>query len=291
MNIHPSIRRTSAGLIGLAAVAALSACATIQPNQGIADAQARLSGDYNNKMIAERGQGDLANAKSALDSAQSNWASGEKEHSDHQLMMAVTYMDLAETRGRQAFLEQDTVRLTNMAQLASKNQTIERKDKQISERDEEITSQDQRLAAQNQQITSKSEQLSNAQQQLLEYHMKVTSMGSTMVLQDVSFETGRSNLLAGGLNRLQPLINYLHLSPETRVRIEGYTDNVGGSDYNQKLSLARADAVKAAMTNANIDPGRIDTLGSGFNKPVATNASESGRQANRRVEITLLKEP
>lgn len=298
MNVQTSFRRAPATLIGLVAVAVLGACATIEPNQNLADAQARLSTDYNTKLTAERGQGDLANAKSELVSAQTNWSGGEKERSSHQLTMANTYMDLAETRGRQAFLEQDTVRLTNLAQLAAKNRTIASKDRQISDQGQKLTSQDQQISSQGRQLTSQtdqiasqSDQLAGAQQQLLDYHMKITALGSTMVLQDVSFETGKSVLLAGGLNRLQPLITYLRLSPDTRVRIEGYTDNVGGNDYNQRLSLARADAVKSAMITANIDTGRIDTMGSGYDKPVATNATEAGRQENRRVEITLLKQP
>jgi outer membrane protein OmpA-like peptidoglycan-associated protein len=203
----------------LAAVAALSACATIQPNQNIVAAQLRLSAAYNEKMTAERGQGDLANAKGALTSAQTDWDNGEKESTDHQLIMANTFIDLAETRGHQAQVEQDTVVLKNRAQIAAKNQTI--------------ADQSQLLAVQNQQIAEKDDQLSAARDQLRIYNMKITQLGATMVLDDVSFETGKSDLLSGGVNRMQALINYLHLSPDTRVRIEGFTDNVGGADYNR----------------------------------------------------------
>jgi outer membrane protein OmpA-like peptidoglycan-associated protein len=277
-------------LIGVA-VAALTACATAQPNQGIVDAQARLSSAYNDKLTAERGQGDLASAKSALRLAEDDWSHGEKDKTNHQLTMATTFLDLAETRGRQAGVEQDTVRLTNEAQLASKNRQIAGRDRQIAERDQQIASQGQQLSSQDQQLASKDRQLADAREQLRDYDMKTTELGSTMVLQDVSFESGKSDLLAGGTNRLQPLINYLRLSPTTRVRIEGYTDNVGGADFNQKLSLDRANSVKATLTAGSIDGGRIETIGSGLEKPVATNKTVSGRQSNRRVEITLLKQP
>jgi outer membrane protein OmpA-like peptidoglycan-associated protein len=256
---------------------AAAACSTTQPNPGIADAQTRLSAAYNDKETAERGQGDLANAKTALLSAQNDWKHGDKEISDHNLMMGQTYLDLAETRGQQAKMEQSNSALAERARLAGKNQ-------QIADKDRQIAGQSEQIAAQNQQ-------LAQAQDQLRDYNMQVTDLGSTMVLQDVSFETGKSELLSGGVNRMQPLINYLRLSPNTQVRIEGYTDSVGGAAYNKQLSLDRANSVKAILAAGGISAERISTIGSGLSKPVATNATAAGRQSNRRVEVTLLKQP
>ncbi len=274
-----------------AALAALSACASVEPNQNIVDAQTRLSSAYNDKMTAERGQGDLANARSSLSSAQTDWSNGEKDRSNHELNMATTYLDLAETRGRQASVERDTLRLNHQAELAGKNEMIAAQGNAIAGQTAALAVKDQQIASRDTQIAAKDAELSEARDHLREYDMTTTDLGSTMVLQDVSFETGKSDLLPGGVNRLQALINYLRLSPNTRVRIEGYTDSVGGVSYNQQLSLARADSVKGILSGANIDGGRIDTYGSGLDKPVASNATVSGRQANRRVEITLLKQP
>jgi outer membrane protein OmpA-like peptidoglycan-associated protein len=260
-----------------AALVALTACASVEPNTRIADAQGRLSAAYNDKETAERGQGDLANAKTSLVSAERDWKRGDKEISDHNLMMGETYLSLAETRGKQAKLEQANVVLSNQAGLADKNRQLASKDREI--------------AGKNVQIANKDQQLALAQDQLRDSNMKVTELGSTMVLQDVSFETGKSQLLPGGVNRLQPLINYLRLSPETQVRIEGYTDSVGGAAYNSQLSLDRANAVKAILSAGGVDGARISTVGSGLTKPVATNATAAGRQSNRRVEVTLLKQP
>jgi outer membrane protein OmpA-like peptidoglycan-associated protein len=256
---------------------AISACSTIAPNQGIADAQSRLTSDYNDKKIAERGQGDLANAKDAILMAQNDWAKGDKEKSNHQLFMAQTYLDLAETRGEQAKIEAQNTILISQGQMAGTNRTI--------------AGQNQQLSELSNKLDAKNLELKQAKDKLRDYNMQTTELGSTMVLQDVSFETGRSVLMSGGVNRLQPLINYLRLSPDSRVRIEGYTDSVGGADYNMKLSLARANSVKSILTGANIDASRIETYGSGLDKPVATNSTVSGRQSNRRVEITLLKQP
>ncbi len=255
----------------------LSACATTMPNQAIQDVQMRLSSAYSDKKIAERGQGDLANAKSALSLAQTEWNRGEKAKSNHQLFMANTYLELAETRGAQGKMEASIANLQNQAKLNKSNGIIADQNSQINDMNITLTTRDQQLA--------------DAQAQLRDYDMKPTDLGSTMVLQDVSFETGRSVLLQGGVNRLQPLIKYLSLSPNTRVRIEGYTDNVGGAQYNLDLSLDRANAVKTILMNANVNSNRIETYGSGFEKPIATNTTPSGRQLNRRVEITLLKQP
>jgi|GEM_PF-1430450 len=270
-------------LAGVAALA-LTACAETGPNPNIADARGRLNVASNDKLTAERGQGDLANARSALTASESDWARGEKDKSTHELMMATTYLDLAETRGQQAGVEQETVKMRDEAALAGKNRMIAGKDRQIASRDAQLVSRDAQLA-------TKDQQLADARDQLQAANMKPTELGSTMVLQDVSFETGKSVLLAGGVNRLQPLANYLRLSPETRVRIEGFTDSRGGAAMNLALSLERATSVKADLVAANIDGSRIEVVGSGEDKPVASNATVSGRQSNRRVEITLLKSP
>lgn len=274
--IVPKLPTSKTLMLG-AALLALTACAGVQPNTRLVDAQGRLTVAYNDKETAERGQGDLANAKTSLASAERDWKRGDKEVSDHNLMMGETYLNLAETRGKQAKLEQANVALSTQASLAAK--------------DRQLASKDLVIASKNDQLVDKDKQLALAQDQLRDSNMKITELGSTMVLQDVSFETGKSQLLAGGVNRLQPLINYLKLSPETKVRIEGYTDSVGGAAYNTQLSLDRADSVKSILSAGGIDGARIETVGSGLTKPVATNATAAGRQSNRRVEVTLLKQP
>ena len=257
------------------AFVALQACSTLAPSPQWVQTQDRLTKAYNDKATAERGQGDLSNAKTALNLAASDWQQGRTEATTHQLTMANTYLDLAETRGQQGRMEQETARLSTQTQLASKDSTIAVMDQQLTDKSQALVISDQALR--------------EAQTQLNDYHMTQTDLGSTLVLQDVSFETGKSTLLSGGVNRLQALIRYLALSPTIHVRIEGYTDNVGKADYNQQLSLDRALSVKSDLIDGGIDAGRIETLGFGRDKPVATNKTIAGRQANRRVEITLLK--
>ena len=70
-----------------------------------------------------------------------------------------------------------------------------------------------------------------------------------------------------------------------KIEVQGHTDNVGGDDYNQKLSQGRADAVKAWLVAHAIPAHRITTRGYGRQQPIATNDSDEGRAKNRRVEI------
>ena len=68
----------------------------------------------------------------------------------------------------------------------------------------------------------------------------------------------------------------------------GHTDAVGGDPYNQKLSVKRAEAVKAYLVTKGIEPNRIYTEGKGKKQPVADNKTAEGRAKNRRVEIEVV---
>jgi outer membrane protein OmpA-like peptidoglycan-associated protein len=72
---------------------------------------------------------------------------------------------------------------------------------------------------------------------------------------------------------------------KTTLTIVGHTDNVGTNDYNQRLSERRALSVAQYLESRRVNGMRLATAGKGETVPVASNASESGRQANRRVEI------
>lgn len=70
-----------------------------------------------------------------------------------------------------------------------------------------------------------------------------------------------------------------------RVRIEGHTDNVGAPEANQRLSEARAAAVRDALLSRGLAGDRLQTWGYGDARPIADNTSEAGRAANRRIEF------
>ena len=89
-------------------------------------------------------------------------------------------------------------------------------------------------------------------------------------------------------NRNQ-IIEVLNENPDFKINIEGHTGNIGSDDYNLKLSLDRADAVKFYFITKGIEKSRLSSSGKGESKPIADNQTEVGKGANRRVEIHLVK--
>jgi OOP family OmpA-OmpF porin len=73
--------------------------------------------------------------------------------------------------------------------------------------------------------------------------------------------------------------------PELKIEVQGHTDNVGGDDYNQKLSDSRANAVVEWLRAQGIAADRLTPHGYGLKMPIADNGSDEGRAKNRRVEI------
>lgn len=96
---------------------------------------------------------------------------------------------------------------------------------------------------------------------------------------------------AGATGNLDKLVAFLNRYPDRTVAIEGYTDSVGGDDYNQGLSERRADAVKSYLTGQGIGSMRLTASGKGKSDPVAGNDSAAGRQQNRRVEVVISDPP
>jgi len=78
-------------------------------------------------------------------------------------------------------------------------------------------------------------------------------------------------------------------NPNIKIEISGHTDNIGSAAYNQKLSESRAKAVVDYLIEHGIDRSRLSYMGYGFEKPIAPNDTEEGRQLNRRVEFKIVE--
>ena len=83
------------------------------------------------------------------------------------------------------------------------------------------------------------------------------------------------------------LAESLNRYPSSIVSVVGHTDNTGSAAYNQDLSERRAQAVASVLRSGGVASGRLSVFGAGEDRPVASNATEAGRAANRRVEITI----
>jgi OmpA-OmpF porin, OOP family len=105
----------------------------------------------------------------------------------------------------------------------------------------------------------------------------------------VLFDTGKSDLRKEAGPELDSLVHFLQKYPGLRIGISGHTDDVGSDESNQDLSDRRARAVQQYLIEHGIAEGRLRYKGFGESKPVASNLTDAGRQANRRVECVVLK--
>ena len=105
---------------------------------------------------------------------------------------------------------------------------------------------------------------------------------------DVLFDFDKSVLKPEGKAKLDDLAGKIQgIALEVVIAI-GHTDSIGSDAYNQKLSVRRAESVKAYLVSKGVEPNRIYTEGKGEKQPVASNKTKEGRQKNRRVEIEVI---
>jgi OOP family OmpA-OmpF porin len=110
-----------------------------------------------------------------------------------------------------------------------------------------------------------------------------------VVLKDLDFDTGTSDLGKGPFTSLNALAAFLEAQPAIKVALVGHTDSVGGLDGNIALSRRRAQSVRSRLIDAyGVDAGRMDAQGMGYLSPVGSNLNAMGREANRRVEVVVL---
>ncbi|MFO1311613.1 MAG: OmpA family protein [Burkholderiales bacterium] len=109
-----------------------------------------------------------------------------------------------------------------------------------------------------------------------------------VALYGVFFDFDKSSLKPDSEPVLQKAAGVLKARPAAKAEVQGHTDNVGGDDYNMKLSGARAASVMQWLATHGIDASRLSAKGYGKTQPVADNATDAGRARNRRVELVNL---
>lgn len=107
---------------------------------------------------------------------------------------------------------------------------------------------------------------------------------------NVEFEFGSDKITTDSYATLDEIAVTLKDNTNTvKLNVAGYTDYVGTNDYNQTLSIKRANAVKVYLLKKEVPSSRITIIGYGEENPIAPNSTNSGRQQNRRVEFKLTK--
>ena len=115
------------------------------------------------------------------------------------------------------------------------------------------------------------------------------TVGTTIRLNNIFFDVGKATLRPESYPELERLAGIMTQNGKMQIELSGHTDNVGSDDANMKLSEDRAKAVVEYLVSLGIAADRIVAKGYGETKPVSTNDTDDGRQLNRRVEFTILK--
>lgn len=105
---------------------------------------------------------------------------------------------------------------------------------------------------------------------------------------NIQFELDSYVLKTESYAILDQIYREMRKNTNARFNVVGHASIEGSAEYNQKLSVDRANAVKIYLVNSGVNPNNLITLGRGATEPIASNDTESGRSLNRRVEIKLI---
>jgi len=306
--------KTSIGIAVPALVAA--ACTTVAVRDAdIDNARTAVAAAQNDAQVVALAPVELGQAVEAMRRADALWNDrGDIERVHHLAYLAwrraaiateAARLKAAEASIATANAERDRIRLearTRDVQRAQRSAEAAQREAERAQARAEANRRDaldakRRAANAQQQAQAARVQAEDAQARarsleasLRELAARPTDRGMVVTLNDVLFDSGHARLRAGGVRVVERVAEFMQQYPERRVSIEGFTDSVGNEISNQELSERRAAAVKLALIDRGIDPGRIGVRAYGEDYPVATNGNAAGRQMNRRVEIVISDE-
>jgi len=110
---------------------------------------------------------------------------------------------------------------------------------------------------------------------------------NVVVKNDVLFDFNSAALRSNSKSSLREMADVFNRYGDTTISIEGHTDSIGSAAYNKRLSQRRANSVASYLEGLGLDDHRLDTVAYGESEPRSPNATSSGRQLNRRVEIQV----
>jgi outer membrane protein OmpA-like peptidoglycan-associated protein len=302
----------------------LAACATapIKP-EGAAEARNKLTRLQSDPELANRAPLAMKDADAAVRLAEQPEA--DKDLSAHRIYLADRKVDTAKALADTSLTEDQRATLTAQRESArldartreadaAKSQIATARAEGAEERSAADRARSEAGAANSQIATARAEgaeeklaadrardeadaanvaaasserQSAQLQRQIDVLQARKTDRGLVLTLGDVLFASGRADLKASSSGKLNKLVAFLNEQPDRTAAIEGYTDSVGGEDYNQGLSERRAASVKSYLVGQGVNPDRVTASGEGESHPVADNDSAAGRQENRRVEVIL----
>lgn len=133
-------------------------------------------------------------------------------------------------------------------------------------------------------------QQAKLRERLLSAGVQVQRDGDNIYLimpSDITFAVNQSDIKPGFYQTLNAVAEVFDEFDKTTITVGGHADSTGPEEYNLKLSQQRALSVSNYLAAQGVAPARLRSVGFGESRPIADNATESGRSANRRVEITI----
>ncbi len=185
--------------------------------------------------------------------------------------------------------EADRLKRENEAQAAAAQTEADRLKHENEAQRAAAQAERDRVAAERTQAEAEKAQLRS--QLLLQFNAilqtRDTARGLIVNMSDVLFDTAKYSLRPAAREKLARVAGILAGHPGLRLQVEGFTDSVGGDEYNQQLSEHRATSVRDYLMQAGIADGSVTAKGFGKTQPVASNDTSTGRQQNRRVELVV----
>ena len=214
----------------------------------------------------------------AEDDAAAQQARVNAEQSAQQSQLAAQQSQLAAQQAQAAADQQAAARAAADAQA-----------KEAEARAEAARAAQQAAEQSAQQASQQAEQVRERLRQQLNQVLQTTETARGLIvnMSDVLFDFNKYTLKPETREKLAKVSGILLAYPNLKVQVEGYTDNIGSDEYNQKLSEQRADGVREYLVSQSVTDGNVTAKGYGKSDPVADNSTNEGRAKNRRVEMVV----
>ncbi|MBX3260473.1 MAG: OmpA family protein [Labilithrix sp.] len=277
------MKRTLVALVTMTTLAA--GCASTRPPNQLLDARVA----YQQAMMSPAAPlvtADLFEARRALDAAERAFQRGDVEEAKNLAYIAHRKSIAVQAKAETArAVESKRVAIAEFqqfreAQAALTREELERAKGALTIAQQEAEAQRQARQAAEEKVI----RIEGVQAQRSDKGLILTISGSVL------FASGKNELLPAAKERLKEVAEALKDDPRSLL-VVGHTDAQGSDEANEKLSEARADAVRTYLVTEGIADERIRSEGMGESQPVADNATSEGRANNRRVEIILEASP
>lgn len=214
-----------------------------------------------------------------------------------------SYSDAVAKANRSAELLTDILASTHRGELDENSATqivlqknriknLEGRLGEANEKTEEVTSALQQQGVKLKEVDAKltlQQSIESARQEFSKEEADVYQQGDKLLirLKSMNFPTGSADLPSDSLSVLAKVKNVASELGASEVRVEGHTDSTGPAKLNRKISEERAEAIAKYLETNGIPEDKLTVVGYGYEKPIASNKSKTGRSQNRRVDVVI----